>query len=316
MTGRAETALNGLLNGSFPRAFDKGGCNDSDTPAMIARVFLKRRKTMTGSPLRWAGSKRSLLPYIRAAMPESFNSYLEPFMGSACVFFDVAPQRATLSDFNLELVDFFRVLRDSPSRLYKSFTSWSISGDDYYDVRSLDPGDLDTEERAARFLYLNRFAFNGVYRTNRQGVFNVPKGARTGRIPSHEELLVASRLLVGKEINHADYLATTSEAGKGDFVYLDPPYRNESRPTYGEYGYGSFGLEEDVQSLAVELDRLDRLGAFVMLSFNDDSGLEQVLDNWFTTRVSRRRNVAGVAKARTELRGEILSTNYGRGSNA
>lgn len=267
---------------------------------------------MTKSPLRWAGSKRSLLPAIRSAMPLKFDRYIEPFMGSACVFFDFAPGRALLSDFNADLVHFFDTLKDSPDALYDAFASWASDGSEYYEVRAVNAADLNSATRAGRFLYLNRFAFNGVYRTNRKGEFNVPRGARTGEAPTRSELLQASSRLQHATIAHADYLATTAMAARDDFVYLDPPYRNDARPTYGEYGYGSFGSESDVASLASELERLNNTGARVMLSFNDDTGLEEALAGWDVTKVARRRNVAAAASARTTLKGEILATNYSR----
>lgn len=233
-------------------------------------------------------------------------------MGSACVFFDSSPKQAILSDFNSDLIQFFEVLKERPSALSVALRQWSPGGEDYYAVRELVPPILPSETRAARFLYLNRFAFNGVYRTNRQGQFNVPRGIRTGQLPTLTHLQQASMHLRTATVARQDYRETTAKARRGDFVYLDPPYRNDTRSTYGEYGYGAFGSSSDVATLALELDRLSRVGAYVMLSFNDDSGLEHVLDEWVTTRVSRRRNVAAAAENRTVLKGEILSTNYSR----
>lgn len=265
---------------------------------------------MTKSPLRWAGSKRSLLPILRQARPETFGTYIEPFVGSACVFFDLAPQSARLSDLNSDLIQFFVELRDQPDQLCQEFAKLDPSGDDYYDSRKRNPSDLTHSERAARFLYLNRFAFNGVYRTNRKGEFNVPRGVRTGQLPSEQDLLEVSELLRGVEIDAVDFRRATGMAESGDFVYLDPPYRNPSRTTYGEYGYGSFGSEDDVRELAKEISRLNEAGAQVLLSFNDDEGLKEVLEDWRVLQISRRRSVSAKVTSRTELRGEILAMNY------
>ena len=262
------------------------------------------------SPLRWAGSKRGLLPVIRDHRPAQVGHYIEPFMGSACVFFDTAPATAQLSDFKDELVGFFATLRDDPNGLITAFESFDQTGDQYYDVRDVDPSSLQGTDRAARFLYLNRFAFNGVYRTNRKGKFNVPRGVRTGALPSRDELLAASFQLRDSTVECKDYLNATASASAGDFVYLDPPYRNESRATFGEYGYNSFGSSDDVQALATELIRLDGLGAHVMLSFNDDDELGDAISGWHVTRIARRRSVAGSSSSRTVLQGEILATNY------
>ena len=236
--------------------------------------------------------------------------YIEPFMGSACVFFDTAPTSASLSDFNADLVLFFSELRDHPNDLIASLRSMHPEGDDYYDVRAQDASSLSPSRAAARFFYLNRFSFNGVYRTNRRGEFNVPRGARTGAIPGDAELLAAASHLRQVNITCCDYRQATARAVHSDFVYLDPPYRNDSRETYGEYGYSSFGSAEDVAELGEELRRLDAIGARVLLSFNNDEGLETVLNEWNVIRVSRTRSVAAAATSRTALMGEILAMNY------
>jgi DNA adenine methylase len=243
-------------------------------------------------------------------IPLEADRYIEPFVGSGCVFFDRVPREALLSDFNGELVHFFQQLRDSPKRISSSLERLAPTGDDFYIVRSQIPSDMTSGERAARFLYLNRFAFNGVYRTNRSGAFNVPRGSRTGHLPSLGQLEMLSHALAGVSILQRDYLEATSEADSGDYVYLDPPYRNATRPTYGEYGYGAFGMDEDVQKLALELRRLNKIGARVILSFNDDAEILSALEGWTVRRIERRRSVAGSAKHRTALTGEILAYNF------
>ncbi|MFJ4017218.1 DNA adenine methylase [Microbacterium sp. NPDC090014] len=265
---------------------------------------------MANSPLRWAGSKRSLMSNIRAAWPTEVDHYFEPFMGSACVFFDAGPTSASLSDFNYELVQFFHELQSNVEALATAFAELDPLGGDFYNVRAQRGEALTPADRAARFLYLNRFAFNGVYRTNRAGQFNVPQGKRTGALPSSSELLEASRQLSGTSIRCLDWREALEPATAGDFIYLDPPYRNDTRPTFGEYGYGAFGSAKDVQLLAAELKRLDSLGARVLLSFNDDHELGDTLEGWHIERIERRRSVAGKSGSRTTLRGEILARNY------
>lgn len=265
---------------------------------------------MVNSPLRWAGSKRSLLGRIRSVWPRDIGRYFEPFMGSACVFFDATPPRAELSDFNPDLVQFFLQLQGEPDALSRAFAEFDGAGEDYYAVRGVNPSTLSATVRAARFLYLNRFAFNGVYRTNRSGQFNVPRGVRTGALPTASELKEASLALASATIAHRDWRDAIAEAGPGDFVYLDPPYRNQLRHTYGEYGYGSFSTASDVQNLGEELVRLNQAGAKVLLSFNDDDELGDALAGWTVNRVERRRTVAGASPSRTTLKGEILAMNY------
>ncbi|WP_259340679.1 Dam family site-specific DNA-(adenine-N6)-methyltransferase [Clavibacter michiganensis] len=276
----------------------------------------KLRKLVTRSPLRWAGSKRSLLPLISGLTPDFNGQYVEPFMGSACVFFNMKPKKATLSDFNGDLVIFFTQLRDNVDELASRFQNLDETGLDYYSQRAMRISELTPPDRAARFLYLNRHSFNAVYRTNRQGQFNVPKGTRTGAAPTRDELISASRSLTNTVIRHCDYLQSTAQATVEDFVYLDPPYRNADRKTYGEYGYNAFGTDEDVSMLAVELDRLNEIGAKVLLSFNMDDHLMSALDGWTIVHVQRRRSVAANASSRTALQGEILAYNYEVSVNA
>lgn len=265
---------------------------------------------MTRSPLRWAGSKRSLLPRISELTPDFTGQYIEPFMGSACVFFSMRPRNAILSDFNDDLVTFFTQLRDNVDELTGRFQELDGNGHDYYTQRAMRTSDLSLPDQAVRFLYLNRHSFNAVYRTNRQGQFNVPRGIRTGTVPTKDELANASRLLENIVIKHCDYLESTAQATADDFVYLDPPYRNTDRKTYGEYGYDAFGTDKDVDALASELERLDNVGAKVLLSFNMDDHLMSALDGWTIVPIHRRRSVAAAASSRSALQGEILAYNY------
>jgi DNA adenine methylase len=262
------------------------------------------------SPLRWAGSKRSLLPKMRVRLPQTIDHYVEPFVGSGCLYFTTKSSSAALSDFNPELIGFYQALQNNSGELIAAFDNLRDLGEAYYEIRKMDSLALSEVDRAARFLYLNRFAFNGVYRTNRQGEFNVPRGVRTGALPTTSELLALSERLQGVEIFCADYRDALHAVKSSDFVYLDPPYRNVHRKTYGEYGYESFGSDDDVVQLGAELERLTNIGAKVLLSFNDDAELADSLANWTVERIERRRSVAGNAARRTSMAGEILAWNY------
>jgi len=260
------------------------------------------------APLRWAGSKRALVPLLRELSPSDFARYVEPFFGSGCLYFDLRPPIALVGDFNPDLIQFYEAVRDDSEAVLAAFGNWNRA--DYYEVRKILPGSLSHVERAARFLYLNRNAFNGVYRTNREGLFNVPLGTKTGSLPSPSEFEEIAAALATCTIVCGDYRATLAEAREGDFVYLDPPYVNAARMTYGEYGYGSFGEDRDISGLAAELQRLDRLGAKVLFSFGSIQGLEECLAAWKVRSVSVRRKVAASAIARLENKQEILAWNY------
>lgn len=262
------------------------------------------------APLRWAGSKRALLPTLLRNVPGYSGTYVEPFFGSGCLYFALAPSRAVLGDFNADLVNFYRSISANPDDVYDAFDEWASDPDTYYRVRGLPVQDLSSTARAARFFYLNRLSFNGVYRTNRRGEFNVPIGRNTGKPPSRQDLREAAECLRSAEVHLGDYRATLSEVKHDDFVYLDPPYVNESRRSYGEYGYGSFGHPDDVGLLADELTRLQDLGAKVLFSFGSSVGLERALEGWTVMSVLPKQSVAGKISSRRANDLEILARNY------
>jgi DNA adenine methylase len=146
--------------------------------------------------LRWAGSKRQLLPILTEMIGQDYERYVEPFAGSACVFFELVPDKALLGDVNAELIHTYIEVKYRVEDVIKQLAQWRKSKKRYFELRALEPESLSPAIRAARFIYLNRCCFNGLYRTNRQGRFNVPYGGkRSGRLPSAETLCAASRAL-------------------------------------------------------------------------------------------------------------------------
>ena len=175
--------------------------------------------------LRWAGSKRQILPTLIANEPERYGAYLEPFAGSSCLFFALQPDRAVIGDFNTELIDAYQVIADAPRAVARALSEMPTDPDFYYELRARDVPSLSRVARASRFVYLNRFSFNGVYRTNRKGAFNVPRGRKTGSLPTVESLVAVAKVLKNATLVCGDFENTLSYAKRGDFVYMDPPYR-------------------------------------------------------------------------------------------
>src|SRR5438094_5770958 len=139
--------------------------------------------------LRWAGSKRKLLPVLLDAVPDNFDRYVEPFAGSACLFFALGPHRAILADINADLVNVYQRLKDDVEGVISHLSSFKSNKSEYYRLRSESIARMPRARRAARFIYLNRLCFNGLYRTNKQGRFNVPYGGyKAGEFPSPELL--------------------------------------------------------------------------------------------------------------------------------
>lgn len=175
--------------------------------------------------LRWAGSKRRLIPVLRTYWRPEFRRYLEPFAGSACLFFSLNPPRAILGDVNRELISTYLETKYRVAGVIKRLSNMRPNRRTYIRLRSFAPDDLGRAARAARFIYLNRYCFNGLYRTNQRGQFNVPYGGeKSGRLPSAEVLRQCSRRLKTARLIAGDFEQVLRLAVKGDFVYMDPPY--------------------------------------------------------------------------------------------
>jgi DNA adenine methylase len=247
--------------------------------------------------IRWAGSKRLLLPHLRGYWPSGAR-YVEPFCGSACLFFDLQPPRAILGDLNEELMLTFRAIRENPYVVLESLRRFPVGEAGYYRVRSLSPLSLAAAERAARFLYLNRYCFNGIYRTNQRGLFNVPYGPpRSGRPIEADTVLAAAKALNEAIVVHGDFEITLAKVRRGDFVYLDPPYCLEARRVFREYLPGSFTLN-DLCRLSAQLERLHEIGSTFVVSYADSSEARRLLRPWRPRRVLVRRHIAGFSDRR------------------
>lgn len=270
----------------------------SQTPALSVK-----------SVLRWAGSKRGMLRQLLDASPSSFGTYIEPFVGSACLYFALSPDRAILGDYNSQLMAAWRTVRDRPREVAVAVSSLPATPENYYSIRD-DDSNRDEFHQAVRFIYLNRHCFNGVYRTNRQGRFNVPMGRKTGQVPSPESFEACAKALRRADLITGDYLETLQAAQPGDFVYLDPPYANDARRGHGEYGYGCFSEASETPRMRDLLGDLDSRGVNVLLSYGSRSLLGDLAGRWTVVEVSARRSLAADPTKRTATPGEILAWNY------
>lgn len=187
----------------------------------MVRIGTKKRRV---SPVvKWPGGKRRLLPDIINLLPENYGDYFEPFLGGGALFFALLPQKAVLGDVNEELIYFYKNLIDNPNKIIKRLQSMKNCSDRYYRIRSLHV--KNGLEAAVRFLYLRRTCFNGLYRTNRNGDFNVPFGNNGRNIADDSENIIAAvEALKNAEIYCQDFEETCQMAGKGDLVFMDPPY--------------------------------------------------------------------------------------------
>lgn len=259
--------------------------------------------------LRWAGSKRKLLPRLRTYWQPHHKRYVEPFMGSAVLFFKINPQDAILGDINGDLVETYHCVRDHALALHRALLRLPTGKRSYYQIRSQDPVNLCEVERTARFIYLNRYCFNGLYRTNQQGDFNVPySGSRTGSLPSLPELRNVAKALKRSKIVHSDFQKTLSAVRANDFVYIDPPYAVSNRRIFRQYGPSSFGLD-DLTRLADVLIEIDRRNATFLVSYAMCREALETFGQWHIRRALTQRSVAGFSKHRRKAV-EVLVSNH------
>lgn len=268
--------------------------------------------------LKWAGGKTQLLRQFAPIFPKNFNRFFEPFLGSGAVFFFLRNQgkaeRSFLSERNQELIDCYLGVRDHLDEIVE-YLAWYRklhSKEQYYEVRRLDPWALPLPHRAARLIYLNKTCFNGLYRVNNRGEFNVPMGRyKSPGILEEQKLRMASQSLSGVQIKTMDFSQLPKYVRDRDFVYLDPPYDPLSS-TSNFTGYTKDSFDEKRQNeLANTCRVLTEKGAFIMLS-NSSTRLVRDLysSNMFlVTQVEARRSI----NSKREKRGlipELVITNY------
>jgi DNA adenine methylase len=221
--------------------------------------------------VKWAGGKSQLLGQLLPLCPSRFGCYLEPFVGGGALYFALQPERAVLGDLNAELIDTYRAIREDVEAVMAALERHRYDREHYYAVRALPPASLSAAERAARFIFLNKTGYNGLYRVNRRGAFNVPFGRyrRPPRLYDAENLRAAARLLARAELVAAPYQQTLQAARPGDFVYLDPPYQPlTASANFTRYTSAGFG-PADQEQLAEEVKRLTQRGVLVLLSNSD-----------------------------------------------
>jgi DNA adenine methylase len=226
--------------------------------------------------LKWAGGKSQLLAELGKYFPMKYKRYFEPFIGGGAVFFHIAPRNGIISDANVELVNTYKVIAEHPSDLLKvlrRMQQLGLTDDLFYRIRDEDPEELSSTERAARMIFLNKTCYNGLYRVNREGKFNVPFGKyeKMPKLFDESNILGAGELLRSTKIEQGYYnfVLRQYNAGEGDFVYLDPPYAvDENANGFTSYTKELFNWAEQ-ERLAKEFSRLVESGCHVMLSNSD-----------------------------------------------
>ena len=271
--------------------------------------------------VKWAGGKRQLLAELEKNFPKQFGTYFEPFLGGGAVLFDLLAKKPNLkcsvSDLNSDLVLAYVTIRDKLGRLIESLENHSKnyhkdSTEYYYDVRKQEP--KSQIEKVSRLLFLNKTCFNGLYRVNSKGKFNVPLGRYTNpNIVNRENLIIASKFLQSERIKIScrDFESILKDAKKGDFVYFDPPYQPVSdTANFTSYTHRDF-TEDDLQRLADLANQLNSKGVHVLLSNSNTKIVKKIFSSkkWKVKEIAVNRAINSNSQKRTGHK-EVLIKNY------
>lgn len=242
--------------------------------------------------LKWAGGKRWFTENYGHLLPKNFNKYVEPFLGSGAVYFYLQPETAILSDINRDLITTYTVLRDTPCELRALLQKYhnKHNYDFYYLMREYSP--RKPLYIAARFIYLNRTCFNAIWRVNRKGKFNVPKGSKDSVILPTDNFEKISELLKSSHLFYNDYKTIIEKAGRGDFVFIDPPYTiKHNENGFVKYNETLFTWDDQV-SLKNAVDKATERGAHVMVLNADHPSITKLYPEYRKTKLNRSSVIA------------------------
>lgn len=268
--------------------------------------------------VKWAGGKRQIIDELKKHLPEEFDCYYEPFVGGGALLFELLPKKAFINDCNKELINVYKMFLD-----YKKFVLMGNvlnkherkhSEKYYYEIRALDQSEKFLEmldyEKAARTIYLNKTCFNGLYRVNRKGYFNVPFGKKSNpNTYDGENLLNIHTYFVNNDINLSslDFEEAVKDAKQNDFVYFDPPYDtyNNSFTSYTQEGFG----KEEQKRLSEVFKVLDKKGVKVMLSNHNTDYINELYQGYNIHVIKAKRSINSKGNKRGSVE-EVIITNY------
>ena len=275
---------------------------------------------LKGKPfVKWAGGKRQILDKLIKYVPEDFNTYYEPFVGGGALFFELSPKNAVINDSNEELINVFRCIKDE-EKLTKMCNELNHheanhSEEYYYKIRNIDRDKnkfnrLSDYKRAARTIYLNKACFNGLYRVNSKGEFNVPFGKKL-KVNTYEGqnigIIHAYLNFNNIKILSIDFEEAVKDAKEGDFIYFDPPYDSDTS-TFNSYTEDGFSKDEQIRLSNVFKNLSDR-GCYVMLSNHNTILINELYKDFYIHKITAKRNINSNGKKRAKVE-EVIITNY------
>lgn len=265
--------------------------------------------------LKWAGGKRQLLPELIKRVPKTFKNYHEPFLGGGALFFELAAasrlkKQIHLSDLNEELINAFLVVQNNVEELIRALKRHVHNAEYFYRIRKATPKRLGAVARASRLIYLNKTCFNGLYRVNSKGEFNVPFGRyKNPKICDEENLRLCSKALQGVTLRCQPFDAVLIQARAGDLIYFDPPYHPVSKTAnFSAYEKSGFGTAEH-RRLEEVFTALGKKKCFVMLSNSQTDFTRELFKEHKVEMVAATRSVNSKASGRGRVE-EIIVRNF------
>lgn len=272
--------------------------------------------------IKWAGGKRQLLTHIHELMPKKYNNYIEPFIGGGAVLLDIQPQKSFVSDINGALINTYLYIKDKPTEIMNILDKYDSNIADkklqdnsakeyFYEVRNLYNDMLrlekNDEEAAALLIWLNKHCFNGLYRCNSKGLFNVPFANTLRKSYDIDNILSVSKLLENVEIIHGDFEILCNKAEKEDFVFLDSPYAPITADSFVDYTKEGFSKEDHIR-LANQFKAMSERGCYCMLTNHNTDLINKLYEGFNKKVVQVKRLINRNANDRTGE--EIIITNY------
>ena len=264
--------------------------------------------------LKWAGGKRQLIPQMEEYFPKHYNKYIEPFIGGGAVFFHMLPEKAILIDINKELINCLKVIKNNVKELIELLKNHKNENKYYYQIRNLDRthrtyDKLSDIEKASRMIYLNRCCYNGLYRVNSKGQFNVPFGKyKNPNFCDEENLIAVSKVLKNVDIYNGSFEICLNFADKDDFIYFDPPYQPISETSsFTSYTKENFGKESQKMLFNV-FEILDERGCRLMLSNSYNPFIIDLYKEYKIIFLNAKRAINSIANKRGFIK-EILVLN-------
>lgn len=267
-------------------------------------------KTQLKPILKWVGGKRQLLDKILPLIPQDIDTYYEPFAGGLAVLLALQPNKAVVNDLNRDLINFYIDVKNNPDELVNKIKAFKNEKEEFYKIRSMDRNEeyssLDSVIKSARFYYLNKTAYNGLYRVNSSGFFNAPYGAYKTFSLDEDNLKGVSNYFKKHKVKfyNKSYEKVLKNVKCGDFVYLDPPYFD----TFTQYTKGQFGKDEQIK-LKKWCDKLNKKGVKFLLSNSDTEFINDLYKDYKIEKVVVKRYINCDGKNRNNFT-EVLVRNY------